>query len=761
MHLLSWHGGVMCMPNADGAITQQKLPLPAEAPRAMDFDAGKLAERGVLRHPELGLLRVEAGSVRGCVQLARNGRYICAEDSSPVVKFDRTEAGGWESWLPISAQDLADLQHILRFRWIVRETRRVIRRTAIRLGDAFLLKIGGYVLSLPDGLATAIAGRGGSGLPDRLLLTESEAAVELVIAEPRSSDLLETALWPVRSRRTAEIVTLAAHRFLTGLEPEQQVFERDTEFVQANRGVAALPDLLEQLDDAAKATPAQEAADPSRRDVLTAWAMRELTPWLMRPASASRMEHVYDELNATETWAFVYRIADGDVTIAPKPEAAMPDAAGLARAECYRDHFKAAARQLPGEFKTTLCVCVADGLPGDYGVPMFCFQKKPQETSILLPDIDFLLSDFHRHERFTDTIAYEAKIPTAVFAGSTTGGTVTPEIARTYGLPRLRAAKFFVGSGLVDFRLPGITQCTSEEAEEILKQNLFCRLPGLSWQEQLRHRFIISMDGNGATCSRVAIALHSNSVLMKYDSDNVLFYFGGLQPWVHYVPIAADRNVERIIGLAPRMPDMFKRIAAAGRAFAQTFLIEDAITYYTSLVLRLFADAVDGQMEGVAVPVAQSAGSAPEAAATTLVGHIQNRGDEQARINFWLGHVGSRLAIEGLYIALAEALPAEGFFYQAVLADGTLSEPAQSEEFCGTRSQNRPIYGFRITTEGRFAEMYDVTVEASFVDGSRVGPVGPGTVCKTDTHAALEALQLRIFARAAEEVSREAADSEA
>jgi hypothetical protein len=440
----------------------------------------------------------------------------------------------------------------------------------------------------------------------------------------------------------------------------------------------------------------------------------------------------------------------------------MPDAAGRERAECYLNLFKAAARLLPADFEATLCMCTADGLGVDYGVPLFCFQKKPRETTVLMPDIDFLLSDFHRDERYTDTNSYESKAPTAVFAGSTTGGTITPAVARAYGLPRLRAAKFFTGSATVDFRLPGITQCSSDEAEAILRENIFCRLPALSWQQQLRHRFVISIDGNGATCSRMAIALHSNSVLMKYDSDNVLFYFGGLQPWLHYVPVAADRNVDAIMALEPSMPDLFKRIAQAGRAFARSYLTEDAIHRYTATLLQLYAQALAaGARPGVAAPVAHAAGNAAEAEATTLVAHIQNRGDQEARIKLWLGQAGSGLAIEGFYIALAAGLPADGFFYQAVLADGSLSEPAQSEEFCGTRGENTPVYGVCISTDGRFSELYDVTYEASFVDGSRAGPVGPGTVCKADTNAPLEAMRLRIFARVAADVSHETADSEA
>jgi hypothetical protein len=301
----------------------------------------------------------------------------------------------------------------------------------------------------------------------------------------------------------------------------------------------------------------------------------------------------------------------------------------------------------------------------------------------------------------------------------------------------------------VDFRLPGIKQCSSAEAEDILRANEFCQRPDLTWQQQFRHRFIISMDGNGATCSRVAIALRSNSVLMKYQSDKVLFYFGGLQPWLHYIPITSDQTLERIIALESLMTEPFRHIAQNGRAFAEMYLNEDAIHRYTADLLLLYQRAIVGA-DGPVVALASShlRKSAPSTASTLLVGHIQNRGDIICRSDQWLGDIGSALAVEGFSITLPASIPAEGFSYQAVLADGSLSEPAQNDEFCGTRGENQPIYGICVNAEGSFAENFDVTYEASFTDGSEIGPCPSGTVCKANTGEPLEAFRLSIAERA-------------
>jgi hypothetical protein len=58
----------------------------------------------------------------------------------------------------------------------------------------------------------------------------------------------------------------------------------------------------------------------------------------------------------------------------------------------------------------------------------------------------------------------------------------------------------------------------------MLKQQLYFR-SWMSWREQLRHRFLLSLDGNGAVCARLAIGLKSNSAVVKYRSPYIFTIF--------------------------------------------------------------------------------------------------------------------------------------------------------------------------------------------------------------------------------------------
>jgi hypothetical protein len=209
-----------------------------------------------------------------------------------------------------------------------------------------------------------------------------------------------------------------------------------------------------------------------------------------------------------------------------------------------------------------------------------------------MPDIDFLVHDFYEDSSFTDTLPYSEKANRAVFAGSTTGGRISAEIARNAALPRLRAARYFMNEATVDFRLPSIAQCDSDEAREILLAEPYCHRPPLTWRQQFENRFLISIDGNGATCARVAVALRSNCALLKYQSGHVLYYFRGLEPHKHYVPIGHDSKIPVVVARESAAPGRCKPIADAGREFAGAYLSRARVLEYTARLLLEYEAAI-------------------------------------------------------------------------------------------------------------------------------------------------------------------------
>ncbi len=990
MLLLTWHGTIVCLREGGGGLVH--LPLPVAEPSAvpLEVDTGQAPLGGEKQmHPALGFIAVHGGPQGVGVSLTRYGRFLSAAPDSSQVAFDQPEAGERETLLPLSKQDCDVLVSLLGRRWILAESRRVLKRSEIRLLPGFTLQVGAERVALARSLPLAAPAPDG-----RLTLGAGNDAVLLAQAQPAGSALLSTGRWPVRARRAAEAMALGVHRALTGHEPEQAVFEEAAQFLLDHEGPAGLVELIETrrlaqpapppeagevppgtaawpaigqpvvslgascvvaytlrrigldqppmpfdwlsttpamvrhcvetdfavlldraqyrslagqagpgepedgcahayyeceygigrvfnhndptreadyryteacvdrfrdllasgepklfvqvaevagssasdfraladlldrrtsramlvqlavqppdpglavplLSVAARhgrhvlyelqplsrltgegfahaadgevlartvaahaASPEATAAPPvaSLRDVaaedersralhsvLLGWAMREMAPWHRAPVDGAASLRRFEALNAKTNWAFIYRFANGAVSMDGKPDMAGTRQSHQDRAFRYLQFFESVVPMLPGGFEVTICVGVGDKVPLAEVMPIFCFQKQTGAPSLLLPDVDFLLNEFYEGSHFADTGFYAAKTRQAVFAGGTTGGMITPEVARKLSIPRLRAAAYFTGNPDVDFRLPKIVQCTVPEAEDILRAQPFCRKDVLPWSEQLKRRFLISIDGNGATCSRVAISLLSDSVLLKYDSRDVLYYFGGLQPWVHYAPVAEDADVAWIMAQEARDPAAFARIAANGREFARTYLTRASAQLYTALLLRLYAEnASDRPVGALRPPPAKPAVSVKRAeAGTHVVAHVQQRGDMPTRADGWTGLPDSTLAIEGFAVFLGSEFAHAALTYRVVMSDGALSEVGRAGDYRGTRGENRPILGFWVASDETAPVVLDVSYEARFINGVTMGPLDGGELCQAEHDAPLEAFRLTLKRRAA------------
>lgn len=134
----------------------------------------------------------------------------------------------------------------------------------------------------------------------------------------------------------------------------------------------------------------------------------------------------------------------------------------------------------------------------------------------------------------------------------------------------------------------------------------------------------------------------------------------------------------------------------------------------------------------------------PAPTAVDMVAHIQTRGDVGAHFGQWLGEPGSGLWIEGFAVAPVSGVALTDIEYQAVLGRGWLSPWVEGGQFCGSRGMSLPILGLRVRLRGAAAAAYQVRVSATFVDGSRSGPVAGGESCEAPSLAAVEAMMIEL-----------------
>ncbi len=141
------------------------------------------------------------------------------------------------------------------------------------------------------------------------------------------------------------------------------------------------------------------------------------------------------------------------------------------------------------------------------------------------------------------------------------------------------------------------------------------------------------------------------------------------------------------------------------------------------------------------------------AEAGEVVAHLQGRGDVSARLGEWMGEPDSKRWIEGFAVAPRGQIGPADVEYQAVLGRGWLSPWAEGGQYCGSRGMSLPILGLRMRLRGEAAERFDCIVSATFVDGTKVGPLDNGEPCQADSMSPLEAFKIRVVSRPPPEVA--------
>lgn len=339
---------------------------------------------------------------------------------------------------------------------------------------------------------------------------------------------------------------------------------------------------------------------------ITRWCSEQVEFWERRDLDYAKSVIEYRRESLLRPFLFVFHAQGIRVTF--EPELGFFDApttnAAISRALLYQAFLQSSLEHHGATGEDVIFALDVGDKPLDSEVfPIFGFEKSAGSNTILLPDVEFFSCNYYSAKKFQDTTEYLEKLNSAIFIGSTTGGDIITQAKIDAGLvQRIKSALFFAKSDYVDFRLPRLIHLDSLDTEESLRTMGF-GVGEATWQEQFQHRFLISMDGNGAACSRLVMGLASKSVLLKYDSNRILFYFSSLRPWQHYIPICDDGDVLTIVEQELVQPGKYASIAEAGREFFLTYLNQSILEWYAHILLRRYAVA---HLPSVGVPFRSS-----------------------------------------------------------------------------------------------------------------------------------------------------------
>ncbi len=492
-------------------------------------------------------------------------------------------------------------------------------------------------------------------------------------------------------------------------------------------------------------TEAAARAAPEALSVIERWVETEFLPWRGWLAGPDGLTAQLDEYVQFHPGVFRFTIRDGRVRFHTKSgellERHYPPGSEFATIEArgygYERFLQTVVEAFDLSGDADLAVCLDDLQHHSVALPILSFQKRKGSSNILIPDVDFIDFNFYIDDRFGDPWTFEEKSPAAIFVGSTTGFLpIDHRMVAQLDHQRLRSAVRFRGHPTISYELPVITQCDGPETEQMIR-DLRIGSVRRSWAEQLQRRYIISVDGNGATCSRVAVALRSRSLLIKYESPNQLYYFPGLRPFGNYIPVLTDDDVLHVVDMLDRSPALARAIAEDSRAFYARYLSRISVMAFTASVLRRYiAQFGDG-------PPASS----PDALvfAIDCYVHIAGAGDRWATPHGWAGD-GTHV-IEGFELQPGPEIDAVDLSCQAIAADGQISAPVEGGRYCGSRGQGAPLSGFIINLTGRSAERFKLGYAGVFADGHQTGILASGDVCCSPGKAPITGFRLFIRRR--------------
>ncbi|CAK7193564.1 hypothetical protein COMNV_01784 [Commensalibacter sp. Nvir] len=130
-----------------------------------------------------------------------------------------------------------------------------------------------------------------------------------------------------------------------------------------------------------------------------------------------------------------------------------------------------------------------------------------------------------------------------------------------------------------------------------------------------------------------------------------------------------------------------------------------------------------------------------------LFAHVERMGDVTVALGDWVGVPDSKTWIEGFSLHLGELIDPEDIEYQAVLGKGWMSPWYKGKQFCGSRGMALPLCGLRVRLSDEASKKITVRLSATFVDGSKVGPVEDDTIVCADSIAPLEAIRVELIQR--------------
>jgi hypothetical protein len=401
------------------------------------------------------------------------------------------------------------------------------------------------------------------------------------------------------------------------------------------------------------------------------------------------------------------------------------------RAEIYCSFIKQVLSFFPIDITIDFCFFLDDIYDQEVEFPLFHYQRVKGEKLFLLPDWDSLTYFFYEDYNTVDKVSYLAKKDQCIFVGSTTG--VDPHTGNSilntntsiFRNQRINSAVYFKNHESVHIVLPKIIQYDCAETAEAIKQ-MIGDSEYIDMASQYEYKFILSMDGNGATCSRVALTLRSNSVLIKRESDRELSWFNFLRAGHDYISIRDDSDLNYLIRNTSEYEEFFLGISLNGKQFFNKHLTRFTMMRQVAFTLLEYMRIYSNDLNKYNTVKKKLLLFSPK---LLLCLHCKGKGDIVCRDGDICGDADHD--IEGISIASClSKLDTKQISYLIKDSNGIFSEWICGSYFAGSRGKGIALQAIAvdIITEQK---KDTIVLEVWFSDGAYVVVKGGNLACSS------------------------------
>jgi len=212
-------------------------------------------------------------------------------------------------------------------------------------------------------------------------------------------------------------------------------------------------------------------------------------------------------------------------------------------------------------------------------------KNKFHRSPVLLPD-PYMMGVYGGRLDITDSVSFDKKVSRIAFCGTSTG------IQNPTSNQRIQLCEWGLSnSDICDFKLTGIVQMDSAM---VLNKcpNVRRYLTG-EWihpSVMYSHKYLLSIDGNTASYDRPAWILNSQSLLMKYASPDILWYYPFMMENEHFISIDGLHDIRSKFAYVENNPQHVQRIISNANQFVINYLRSTTTTVlYTTHLFETIA----------------------------------------------------------------------------------------------------------------------------------------------------------------------------